>query len=302
MNKVHFFCIGAQKAGTTLLHDILKQHSEIYLPIEKEAHFFDVNEVYAKGLKYYFETYFKTFNDEKCIGNINPNLQIENRSIDRILDCFGADTKIIFLLRDPVKRAFSHYLMSKKRGYEEFDFLDALENEPLRLSSPKYHKDYESEELGHFEKNHFGYISRGQYSGTLKYIYKQFPKDNVRVFIFEEFLANKEIVINEIQEFLGVNHQELNLDLKSNPAEKAKFLWVSKFLNTPSKIKDFLKQVLPKNLRVVLKQFVYKKNLKLLNDSEKKIPYDRDLIKNRFFVEDINELEKVLGKKIKAWE
>ena len=59
INKVDFFCIGAQKAGTTTLHDILVQHPQLYLPSKKEAHFFDINERYTKGLDYYFKTFFQ---------------------------------------------------------------------------------------------------------------------------------------------------------------------------------------------------------------------------------------------------
>ena len=54
--KLDFVCIGAQKAGTTTLHDVLKEHPDIYLPPRKEAHFFDVNERYEKGIDYFFST------------------------------------------------------------------------------------------------------------------------------------------------------------------------------------------------------------------------------------------------------
>ena len=50
--NINFYCVGAQKAGTTTLHDILIQHPEVYLPETKEAHFFDEDEKYKKGLNW----------------------------------------------------------------------------------------------------------------------------------------------------------------------------------------------------------------------------------------------------------
>lgn len=47
---VNFVGIGVQKGGTSTLHDILKQHAEIFLPAIKESHFFDLTENYNKGL------------------------------------------------------------------------------------------------------------------------------------------------------------------------------------------------------------------------------------------------------------
>ena len=302
MKKVDFFCVGAQKAGTTLLHDILNQHRDIYLPTEKEAHFFDVNEVYSKGLTYYFDTYFSTFSNEKIIGNINPNLQVEKRSIDRIIDCFGTDIKILFFLRNPVSRAYSHYLMSKKRGYESLEFLEALEKENARILNPVLHKGYESEEQGHFEKNHYGYVTRGLYSETLSYLFKKFPKENIKVFVMEEFLNDKENTIKEILAFLNVEQQDLNLNLKSNPAQKAKFIWISKFLNTPSGLKDNLKQIFPETLRKSLKTKVYNKNLKTISTHERELPYNYQDLKTTYFSEDLKRLEQILGRHIEIWD
>lgn len=295
MKKVDFFCIGAQKAGTTLLHDILVQHQDIYLPPKKEAHFFDVNERYLKGLDYYFETFFKTYSNEKFIGNINPNLQIENRSLDRIIECFGVDVKIIFLLRNPVKRAYSHYLMSKKRGFEDLSFLEALKRESKRIHNPKKHKDYESQEIGHFEKNHFGYIQRGLYSEKIEYLYSKFSKENIKIVLFENLVSKKEDTISDILDFLNIeDNTSLNLDIKSNPAQKARFVLLSKFLNNSSQFKDFFKSLIPFFLREKTRIVLNKMNLKTLNSDEKRISLEEYNITSEYFKNDIIKLEKFI--------
>ena len=48
MSLPNFMCLGAAKSGTTTLYDILRQHSEIYIPTFKEPHFFDIPEKHQK--------------------------------------------------------------------------------------------------------------------------------------------------------------------------------------------------------------------------------------------------------------
>ena len=295
LKKVNFFCIGAQKAGTTTLHDILSQHPDIYLPKDKEAHFFDVNEEYEKGIDYFFKKYFNDYNNQKLIGNINPNLEIENRSIDRILKHFSSKTKFIFIIRNPIHRAYSHYLMSKKRGYEELSFEEAVAKEEVRIKSPKYVKDYESKEPGHFEKNHLGYLSRSKYSRTIEHLYNSVPKENIKIIIFEDFVKNKKKVVGDVIQFLGLKEMELDLNIKSNKAEKARYKSISKFLNKPSAIKDTFKIIFPEKLRYKIKKLSLKLNYKALNEEEKQIPERLEKKLMSYFKEDIVCVEKLIN-------
>ena len=59
----NFMCIGASKSGTTSLYDILKQHSQIFIPYSKEPHFFDMPKVYSNGLEWYKNTYYSNVNN-----------------------------------------------------------------------------------------------------------------------------------------------------------------------------------------------------------------------------------------------
>jgi len=58
MSLPNFMCIGAAKSGTTSLYDILRQHSDVYVPAFKEPHFFDIPDNYIKGLEWYSEEYY----------------------------------------------------------------------------------------------------------------------------------------------------------------------------------------------------------------------------------------------------
>jgi len=300
--KLNFVCIGAQKAGTTTLHDLLKQHPDIFLPDEKEAHFFDVNELYGLGRDYY-STYFSNYNGEKIIGNINPNLQLDTRSIDRIMSDYGPDVKVIFILRNPVERAYSHYLMSKQRSYEDLDFHVALEREKERIKNPKIHKGYYSKELGHFEKNHLGYIYRSKYSNIIKYLSSKLPAENIKIILFEEFIQNKQQSLAEVLKFLGVeNYNQLNLNQLSNPASKAKFAFFNKFLNQGSIIKDILKWLIPEGPRKAVKGLALDKNRQfLIRDQAVLSVADYKFYQKKYFDGEIKLLEKILKRPLDIW-
>jgi len=181
----NFLCVGAQKAGTTTLHDILIQHPEIYLPEIKETKFFQDNSKYRKGLDYYEKEFFGKWNGERAVGEIDSVYMYFEYVPERIYKHLGKDIKLIFMLRNPVDRAYSHYWMSYRRGYETETFERAIELEQKRIKIDEFHKI------------HFSYIDRGFYAKQIKRYLKLFPKENMLFIIFEEdFLKNRKKQLN----------------------------------------------------------------------------------------------------------
>ena len=302
---IHFFCIGAQKAGTSTFRDILAQHPAVFIPRHKEAHFTDVNENFNKGLDVLYKNHYSTYAGQKWIGNVNPNLQIETRSVDRIWQTFGVGTKLIFILRNPVERAYSHYLMSKKRGLEPLSFVNALEQESVRIKNPKSHLGYYSQELGHFEKNHQGYILRSTYAPMIRYMQERTDPSTLKLLLFENFITNQLDVINEVCRFLNINcFTELNAYTHSNEAQKPRSEWVAQIIHTGSKAKSLLKRLVPdEQTRKKIRTYILSKNLKPMRQEEKKIDaeiYNRVL--QQYFIEDIEQTEKLTNFDLAQWK
>ncbi|MEM4261319.1 MAG: sulfotransferase [Candidatus Woesearchaeota archaeon] len=197
MNKPNFFCIGAQKSGTTLLYELLRKHPEIYIPEQKELHFFDIDDNYKKGISWYLQ-FFKPSINQKAIGTITPSYIYFDDVPERIQAELGNNIKFIIILRNPIDRAYSHYWMSFKRGYETLSFEKAIMMEHARIRK------------GYFEKNNFSYISRGFYSEQLERYYRFFPKENFKILIFERFIKQTEQHLCEILDFLGVDKFQIN--------------------------------------------------------------------------------------------
>ena len=80
----NFFVVGAQKCATTSLYYYLREHPEIYLPMDKETKFFVRDDEYIKGIKYYESEYFSDYNGEKAIGEIDPDYMYFENTLERI--------------------------------------------------------------------------------------------------------------------------------------------------------------------------------------------------------------------------
>ena len=162
----NFICPGAAKAGTTSLFQVLNQHSEIYLPDVKETFFFWNNDFY-KGKKWYEEKYYKNVVNEKIIGDITPLDMYFDYVPERIQKTLGSNIKIIFMLRNPANRAFSHYLMSLRQGFETKSFEEALNLESLRLKGSVE------------DQRFFSYSDRGFYGKQIALFQKIFKRENL---------------------------------------------------------------------------------------------------------------------------
>ncbi len=197
MGTPNFLCIGAQKAGTTLLFDILRRHPDIYLPDSKELHFFDRDEECAKGLAWYQDTYFRGSDNHRCVGEVTPSYIFFENAPERIFRALGPDLKILVSLRHPVDRACSHYWMQFKRGLETKSFMKALTLEQARIGR------------GYWDKSRFSYISRGFYAQQIKRYLKYFPLGNMKFIFFEELVRDLPGTIRDIIEFLGCDPDRL---------------------------------------------------------------------------------------------
>ena len=125
MKHPDFLVIGAQKAGTTSLFSLLSKHPNTYLPPGKEVRFFSSDLLYAKGAEWYFRENFRAAKPTDVTGEVSPQYMCHDKVPGRIKELLP-NIKFIVILRHPLKRAFSHYQMSVRRGQENRDFVEAF--------------------------------------------------------------------------------------------------------------------------------------------------------------------------------
>jgi len=201
--KPNFIIIGAQKAGTTWLWEMLDQHPGTSLPEKKEIHFFGSSEIYKKGLGWYLD-HFKNLDSTKVVGEASTSYFYDNvpyfynnsRKIEfdtalptvpeLILEELP-DVKIIIMLRDPVTRAISSYKHYMRKGN--------LSPIPGLKRTATEHPKLRILEFGYYPK----------YLEVWKRI---IPNDQLKVIVFEEDVVKKSIeTLNDVFAFLGVDSQ-----------------------------------------------------------------------------------------------
>ncbi len=121
--KVDLFIVGGQKCGTTALHSFLSGHPDIIACEPKETDFFCSEIKWKKGIKYYHSF----FRHKPFLAGIRgfhfldaspaySGKMVYELTAERIFD-YNPNAKIIFLVRDPVKRAYSAWNMYKGRYF-----------------------------------------------------------------------------------------------------------------------------------------------------------------------------------------
>ena len=119
----NFFIVGAPRAGTTSLYAYLSQIPGIYMSPVKEPEFFSPNRSTNDDLipivnKNDYLTLFKNVKDELLIGEAST-CYLEDPDSPKLIYNKVADAYIIILLRDPIERAYSHYLMHRRNNLEK---------------------------------------------------------------------------------------------------------------------------------------------------------------------------------------
>jgi len=232
MKLPDFFIIGAQKAGTTTLHEILSKETQICLPEIKETHFFSRTDRYQKGEEWYYSQFVDCSNGQ-IIGEVDPDYSFFPNAPIRIKKKLS-NPRFIFILRHPLKRAYSHYLMSLRRSIEKYDFATAIQVEEKRLGSS----------TDEYALEHFSYLSRGAYSKQISRYKEVFPDSKFLFIEFEKMVDPllRFSVYKKICDFIEIKSilKEKDLEVKSNVASESRLLFITRMLYGESLIKSYL--------------------------------------------------------------
>jgi hypothetical protein len=276
MTLPNFLIIGSQKCGTTSLHDIVAKHPEANMSSKKEINFFTNEKLFEKGEEYY-SSFFKTPKPHQIItGESTPSYICHPNTAEKIYQTLGKDIKLVLLLRDPIKRAYSQYWDSRTRLRQ-------------RYTKDKIIDMYLSDE---YSPNIRGYFSRGVYIKYINQYLKYFDDSQLHIIIFEELINNQNIELRRLYNFLEINPEEglQKLPKPSNVTGVYKNKFYKFFFNNPS-----FQRYLPKGARPLL-YFGKKIKFKYRMPEGK----DLDILKN-FYKPYNQQLEEYLGKPLTHW-
>ncbi|RMH75155.1 MAG: sulfotransferase, partial [Cyanobacteria bacterium J007] len=206
MTLPNFLILGAPKAGTTALYYYLEQHPEIYMSPVKEPNFFAfegkqpdfkgpkddeawTNKCSIVNLNDY-ENLFDAVTDEKAIGEASTLYLYIPQTAQRIYQ-YIPHAKLIAILRDPIERAFSHFLhLRRDRREWHRNFIKAISEEEQRVDrnwAPAWH-----------------YLHTGLYFEQIQRYRQYFSEEQFKIYFYEDWKNNPESFVKELFAFLGV--------------------------------------------------------------------------------------------------
>ena len=199
--NIKFIIIGAQKCGTSALYHDLCKHPQISPAVRKEVHYFD-SAHYPDH-----EWYRDKFPNNKMTGEASPVYLFLPFVPKRMRQFFDDDIRFIIMLRDPVKRAFSHYNMEKHDGMSFEDIIES--NKTLEVENIL-------SEMNQWEESNFNvskitellrwsYLARGRYFEQIKRWFDIFPRENFMILESDDYLLNTKDSLKKVQEHIGLS-------------------------------------------------------------------------------------------------
>jgi hypothetical protein len=191
-----FIIAGAPRSGTTWLYFLAQRHPQLAMaqPGVPEPKFFLVDELWRRGVDYYSTKWFDSLPGGRVLGEKSTNYLESTEVAERIYRALPR-VKLIFLLRNPVNRAYSNYLWSRQNGLETETFERALALEEQRERDLAANLRY--------ARPH-AYFSRGLYARHLARFFYRFPRQQVLVLRYEDLASHVESVAATFHRFLGV--------------------------------------------------------------------------------------------------
>jgi len=193
--NLSFLGIGAQKSGTSWLHQMLSLHEDLSLPKQKEIHFWDWNR--RKGLRWYSDQFSPkeggVGRNTQMFGEITPCYAVLDEEKVCEIKYLFPNLKVIFIARDLVDRAWSALLMELRNSILGLDAgVFAKRNDesicPRELqrierdSNPdRYDDQYFMDRLMHSTHS-----SRSNYAKSLRSWLKYFSKEQILILDYND--------------------------------------------------------------------------------------------------------------------
>ena len=221
-----FLIIGAMKAGTTSLYDILARHPRIAPALRKEVHFFDLVKRHNRGTLFYRAFFDTTLSIERraeaasgpvLTGEASPYYLYHPLAPARVAAALPG-VKCIVLLREPVSRAWSHFQHARRYGWDEREFCEAVDTELSDLTQPE--RQLLADPSRHVPAHQLRtYVHRGQYAEQLERWFNAVGRERVLVLNAERFYRETDAQVRQVLEFLDLPAAPLRLPKPSNAGD-----------------------------------------------------------------------------------
>lgn len=296
-----FFVIGAGKAGTTAIHEFLRQHPGISLPWRKETHFFVMDREGEPTPHHYgrilntpianLDEYLAEFEDKgpnAIRGEVCPTyLAYENahKNIKKRVP----EARLIVILRDPTERFVSSYNFEHNIAVKK--------GEDVETPTPAtFVRDIKAIVDGTASETLQRYIYIGQYYHLLKPYFDSFPLEQILVLFYKDLQNNPNDVMAQITAHIGAEAFTYDTSMRFNPSGKIRFPKLYQLLKGSSFARAIRKRASVKGyqkLRAMAENTFLGKNSILTQES-------REILIS-LYIDDIKALEGLLDRDLSGW-
>lgn len=293
MKLPNFLIIGVQKAGTTSIYNYLVEHPQVFMSRIKETNFLEQNWLELPEGKrnkngiVTIEDYARLFEpvtDEIAIGEASPNYLFHDKTAAARIKQYVPEAKLIAVLRNPVERAYSDYLMH------------------LRDSINGGVKTSFATQIDRAEKSFI--IRKGFYAQGLKHFYQEFPKEQIKVCLYDDLVRDSQEFMRDFYRFIGVDADfSPDTTKKVQQAKVPKNQAINNLLQGQNPIRSIAATALKTVMPLETRQSIRDRLINFNSQSKKALPLspeDRDRLK-AIYREDILQLQDLIQHDLSSW-
>jgi Sulfotransferase domain len=285
---ISMMIIGAQKAGTTSIKEYLGEHPALQTHLQKEfSYFFDDND-YAEGYAKALKKYYPHAESSELLIAKNAGLYTSEEGMRR-LKAHNPNCEIVILLRNPVERTYSAFLMEKNYGHINIPF-----QEMRGIVEKADTTDWRYSFL----------VGMSLYADHLEMIYRHFPKEKVTLIRYEDLNSEPLQICTALFAKLGVDSNFVpNTNVRHNVTHKTRSQNVGKFitrlLSKNSKVKKYIRAFFPGRADYKAGELLRKANLS--NARHEPIDPEMALFLRNFYKPYNNRLSEITGIDFSSW-
>ena len=292
-SDIRFLIVGAEKSGTTWLADMLRQHPRVFIPAQKELHYFNSrldeapeleNYNVTKPLEWYLE-FYRPAPPGRTLGEACPAYLWDESAAQRIR-AFNPDVRILMILRNPVERFLSAWRYARQRGTVTATDLSTVQ-----------------------KKYRLFLLDRGLYFQQVKRYLDRFPRGQVKICWFDDLRRDSRALLLDAERFLGLDpFVPQNVDEESNVTAAPRYPALSR---TFASVRLFTRKYKLTWLIELTRKLGLADLFTKMRDQNKSQPkatraddnvqFDRAWL-NDFYAEDISNLETLLNVDLSKWK
>jgi hypothetical protein len=204
MTWPNFYIVGAGRSGTTALYALCRSHPQIFMSHVKEPNYFifrderppfggpgaeHTRRVAIRDRRVY-ERLFAGSDGRPVVGEASVSYLCFPRVCHAIRNT-TPDARLVIMLRQPVDRAYSSYMLKRHEGMEPCArFEDAWADHDRRAAENWWHCMHKGKSL---------------YAPQVRAYVETFPREQIRIFLYDDFQRDPRRIVRELFSFLGVD-------------------------------------------------------------------------------------------------